>query len=70
MTPAIKLVEQTPIDFKVHQYAHESGVESYGLEAVEKLGQDQNQVFKTLVLKLDNGKLVVAIVPVSNMVSI
>ncbi|KPV96970.1 Cys-tRNA(Pro)/Cys-tRNA(Cys) deacylase YbaK [Pseudoalteromonas sp. P1-9] len=64
MTPAIKTAEKAKIDFSVHQYEHDSSVASFGLEASEKLGVCSATVFKTLVASLDNGDLVVAIIPV------
>lgn len=64
MTPAIKTAEKAKIDFSVHQYEHDSSAASFGLEACEKLGVSAATVFKTLVASLDNGELVVAIIPV------
>ena len=66
MTPAIKTAEKAKIDFSVHQYEHDSSVASFGLEASEKLGVSAATVFKTLVASLDNGELVVAIIPVDS----
>jgi Cys-tRNA(Pro)/Cys-tRNA(Cys) deacylase len=48
----------------VHAYEHDPRAESYGLEAVERLGLDPARVFKTLVVDLD-GSLEVAVVPVA-----
>jgi len=62
-TPAIVAAERAGIRFRVHAYAHDPAAESYGLEAVEKLGLDPGRVFKTLVVA-DDGKPAVAIVPV------
>ena len=70
MTPAIKFAERKGIDFQIHHYQHDANSTSYGLEAAQKLNQNQNQVFKTLVLKLDNGRLTVAITPVNTKVSL
>ena len=39
------------------------------MEAAEKLGVPAARVFKTLVVSLDNRELVVAVVPVSSMLS-
>ena len=61
-TPAITAAERAGIDFRVHEYAHDEAAESYGLEAVEKLGVDAACVFKTLVASVD-GRLEVAVVP-------
>ena len=64
MTPGINAAQKAGIAFTTHEYAHEAGVPSYGLEAAEKLGLPAEKVFKTLVTQLDNKQLVVAIVPV------
>lgn len=66
MTPAIKLAEQQSISFTVHEYQHDANAQSYGLEAAQKLAVSVEQVFKTLVVKLDNNQLVVGIVPVNS----
>ncbi|MFA0567771.1 Cys-tRNA(Pro) deacylase [Vibrio gallaecicus] len=66
MTPAINLAKKKKISHKVHQYDHDPSHDSYGLEAVEALGQDPKRVFKTLLFCL-NGEpknLAVAVIPV------
>lgn len=65
MTPAINAARKACIGFSLHEYTHEPGAPSYGLEAAEKLGLPPEQVFKTLVAQLDAKQLVVAIVPVA-----
>ncbi len=65
VTPAINAAKKANIRFSIHEYQHDCQVESYGNEAVEKLGQNPDQVFKTLVVKLDNKQLAIAVVPVS-----
>ena len=62
-TPAIAAATRAGVPFTVHEYRHDPGAESYGLEAVEKLGLDAARVFKTLVADVD-GTLTVALVPV------
>jgi Cys-tRNA(Pro)/Cys-tRNA(Cys) deacylase len=62
-TPAIVAAERAGIAFRVHDYAHDPRAESFGTEAVEKLGIDPARVFKTLVADVD-GTLTVAVVPV------
>jgi Cys-tRNA(Pro)/Cys-tRNA(Cys) deacylase len=62
-TPAILAAERGGISFTVHEYQHEAGASSYGLEAADKLGVDPARVFKTLVVDVD-GTLTVAVVPV------
>src|SRR6218665_3565419 len=64
MTPGINAAKKAGIAFTIHEYAHEAGAPSYGLEAAEKLGLLPEKVFKTLVTQLDHKQLVVAIVPV------
>lgn len=69
MTPAIKLAQKADTNHRVHEYQHDSASESYGLEAAEKLGITETRVFKTLVVKLDQKELAVAVIPVSTMLS-
>ncbi len=64
MTPAINLAKQRGLDYRLHEYAHDSNAASFGLEAAEKLGVDVTQVFKTLVVMTDADVLAVAILPV------
>lgn len=63
-TPAATAAAKAGVDFRVHRYDHDPDAPSYGEEAAEALGVPAEQVFKTLVANLD-GKLVVAVVPVS-----
>lgn len=69
MTPAINIAKKYNIVYRVHEYSHDPASESYGLEAAEKLGVPAAQVFKTLVVSIDNKELVVAVLPVSSMLS-
>jgi Cys-tRNA(Pro)/Cys-tRNA(Cys) deacylase len=62
-TPAIAAATRAGVSFTVHEYEHDPRVESYGLEAVEKLGLDPARVFRTLVADVD-GALTVAVVAV------
>ncbi|MBB3106603.1 Cys-tRNA(Pro)/Cys-tRNA(Cys) deacylase [Psychrobacter luti] len=64
MTPAIKLAKQRNLDYKLHEYTHDSNAASFGLEAAEKLAIVAERVFKTLVVTTDTGVLAVAILPV------
>ena len=52
-----------------HPYEHDAFVEGYGLEAARELGAPPQQVFKTLVVEAD-GRLTVAVVPVSAMLDL
>lgn len=69
MTPAINAVKQARISHTIYRYDHDPAADSYGLEASEKLGLNPVRVFKTLVVSVDAGELVVAVLPVSAMLS-
>lgn len=66
MTPAVDALEAAGIAHRVLSYEHDPSVESYGEEAADALGLDPMTVFKTLVARLDDDELVVAVVPVSS----
>jgi Cys-tRNA(Pro)/Cys-tRNA(Cys) deacylase len=53
----------------VHEYAHDPRSDSFGLEAAAELGLDPDRVYKTLMASAD-GRLVVAVVPVSGMLDL
>jgi len=63
MTPAIRAAEAAKLSFRVLEYVHDPAAESYGLEAAEALGLEPREVFKTLVVQTDAGKLAVGVVP-------
>lgn len=67
-TPATKLLLRENVTHRVHEYPHDPRAGSFGSEAVEMLGQRLGvvpaQIFKTLVIKLSDGKLAVAVIPV------
>lgn len=69
MTPAINILKKNKIAHTVHPYTHDPSSDAYGVEAAEKLGVAEDQVFKTLVVNLDNKALAVAVIPVSSMLS-
>jgi Cys-tRNA(Pro)/Cys-tRNA(Cys) deacylase len=70
MTPAVELLRARGVAHTLHEYAHDPGASSYGLEAAEKLGVDPGRVFKTLVVRLDSRQLAVGIVPVSGQLNL
>ncbi|MDO6428233.1 Cys-tRNA(Pro) deacylase [Thalassotalea sp. 1_MG-2023] len=70
MTPAVKLLDKAKISYQLHSYEHDTCAQNYGLEASEKLGINSNKVFKTLVTEVDSKQLVVAIIPVSQKLSL
>lgn len=65
MTPAVRALEAAIIDFQLTEYSHDPRAEAFGEEAAKTLGLAAQTVFKTLLAKLDDGRLVVALVPVS-----
>jgi Cys-tRNA(Pro)/Cys-tRNA(Cys) deacylase len=65
MTPAIRTVEKAGIVFEVCEYNHDPRTRAYGPEAASALGVPPQQVFKTLIVKLDTRELVAVLVPVS-----
>ncbi|MFT5135059.1 MAG: Cys-tRNA(Pro)/Cys-tRNA(Cys) deacylase [Arenicella sp.] len=66
MTPAINLLKQQRISHTIHEYVHDTRVQSYGGEASEKLGIPADRIFKTLVVSVDSLFLAVAILPVEH----
>lgn len=66
MTPAIEVAKRAGISYTTHSYEHDPKHESFGMEAVEKLGLPADLVFKTLVVSLEGKGLAVAVVPVSS----
>ena len=66
MTPAINQAKKEKIVYSVHKYQHSPSCDAYGLEAVEKLGLPKERVFKTLVVRLDDERLAVGVLPVTS----
>lgn len=65
MTPAVKRLEREGVAFTLAEYDHDPRSPAYGEEAAQALGLSPDEVFKTLLARLDDGRLVMAIVPVS-----
>lgn len=63
-TPATVALTRAGVAFEVRAYEHDPAAPSYGLEAAQVLGVEPERVFKTLLADVD-GRLVVAVVPVS-----
>jgi Cys-tRNA(Pro)/Cys-tRNA(Cys) deacylase len=63
-TPAVVALSAAGVPFTEHAYEHDPASASYGLEAAEVLRLPAEQVLKTLLVAVD-GRLVVAVVPVS-----
>jgi len=64
MTPAIELLKRLGIDHVIEAYDHDPAHESYGMEAAEALEVDPDAVFKTLMVTLDDDRVVIGVVPV------
>jgi Cys-tRNA(Pro)/Cys-tRNA(Cys) deacylase len=62
-TPATVALSKAGVEFSLHPYEHAAGAPSYGGEAADALGLSHDEVFKTLVARVD-GALVTAVVPV------
>jgi Cys-tRNA(Pro)/Cys-tRNA(Cys) deacylase len=62
-TPATVALTKAGLAFTTHAYEHDPAAKSFGLEAAEALGLAPEQVYKTLLVKVD-GKLAVGVVPV------
>ena len=63
-TPATVALAKAGVEVALHPYEHAAGAPSYGGEAADALGLSHDEVFKTLVARVD-GRLVTAVVPVS-----
>lgn len=70
MTPAIEIVSDAHIEYRVHEYEIGSKTDSWGAHAALALGVPPERVFKTLIAKLDDGSLAVGIVPVSSQLNL
>lgn len=68
-SPATVALGKLGIEFVERSYAHDPTVTDFGGEAAAALGVDPALVFKTLLAEID-GKLTVAIVPVSGLLDL
>lgn len=63
-TNAMRMLDRAKIPYKIHTYEHKDGVID-GVGVANKLGQDVNTVFKTLVTKGASGAHYVFVIPVA-----
>ncbi len=70
MTPAIDMLRGSGVEFTAHEYAHGSACTDFGKEAAEKLGVDPARMFKTIVVKGNDGKLAMALVSVRDRIDL
>lgn len=68
MTPAIKILNELKVRYKVREYQASNHEKNYGLKAAEALQQDPLQVYKTLVAVIDGNqrKPSIALIAVAN----
>ena len=63
-TNAMRILESDNIDFEIIEYSTKDGIG--GVDVAEKLGEDKDRVFKTLVTESKEGENFVFVVPVSS----
>ena len=69
MTPAVLMMTERSISFRLCEYEHDPANKNFGLEAAEALSLDPAQVFKTLIV-LAGDEAMCAVVPVSRQLSL
>jgi len=70
MTPAVQKLKQHKINYTLLQYQHDVKSVAYGLEVVDKLQLNAEQVLKTLVVMTDCQQMAVALVPVNTQLNL
>ena len=63
MTPAVRAAEQAGLAFELLEYDYDPQADEIGLHAAQALGRSASTVFKTLIVALDSGELVCAVIP-------
>jgi Cys-tRNA(Pro)/Cys-tRNA(Cys) deacylase len=63
ITPAVRAMEQAGLAFQLLEYEYDPSTDAIGLQAARALGRPAPTVFKTLVVALDSGELICAIIP-------
>src|ERR1700756_1411847 len=63
MPPAVRALERAALAFQLLEYDYDPAAAEIGIQAAEALGRSPSTVFKTLVVALDWGELVCAIIP-------
>ncbi|KAA8732110.1 Cys-tRNA(Pro) deacylase [Acinetobacter qingfengensis] len=64
MTPACKLLKSKKIEYTIHEYQHNPDNHNFGQEAVQKLGLQPTETFKTLLVT-DGKQHFVTVLPVA-----
>ena len=65
-TNVMRILELKGIPFTAHTYEHEEGVAVDGVTVAQSLGQDPEQVFKTLVARGASKNIYVFVIPVAD----
>jgi Cys-tRNA(Pro)/Cys-tRNA(Cys) deacylase len=63
ITPAVRALEQAGVAFQLLEYDYDPSADEIGLQAAQALGRHPATVFKTLVVALDSGELICALIP-------
>lgn len=63
MTPAVASATKARIAFTLLEYDYDPNAGEIGMHAAQSLGRAPETVFKTLVVALDTGELVCAVIP-------
>ena len=63
ITPAVRALEQAGVAFQLLEYDYDPSADEIGLQAAQALGRHPSTVFKTLVVALDSGELICALIP-------
>jgi len=63
MTPAVRSLERAAIPFQLLEYTYDPSADEIGVHAAQALGRPPSSVFKTLVVALNSGELVCAVIP-------
>lgn len=62
-TPAVHAVKRAGLRFELLEYDYDPAAEGIGLHAAQAIGREASTVFKTLIVALDSGTLVCAVIP-------
>lgn len=63
ITQAVRAMEQAGLAFELLEYDYDPEADAIGLQAAEALGREPATVFKTLIVALEGGELVCAVIP-------
>ncbi len=62
MTPAVRALERAGVGFELLEYDYDPAADEIGMQAAQALGRPASTVFKTLIVALDSGELVCAMI--------